>query len=211
MEPYELWEAYPKLYHMAESGSWPSIQAHGLLSTSALLDLYMISGAERRALESERRPESVTISHHEFGTAVIRDQKPINEKSLRKCLTDMSPREWSELLNHKVFFWLTEERLNRLLSARAYRAKSHAVLTVETRKLVERHERQITLSRINSGSVIYGVGQRGRETFKTIGDVNRIGSIAELAIDYAVDDIADLVLVVEERRGSQPPAVLWQH
>ena len=122
----------------------------------------------------------------------------------------MAPREWYEMLNHKVFFWLTEERLKRLLAARAYRAKSHTVLTVETRTLVEKHEKQITLSHINSGSVIYGVGKRGKETFKPIGDVDRPRGVAELAIDYAVHDIADLVLVVEERKGNQTPVVLWK-
>ena len=35
---------YPPLYHMAAEGSWPSIQRHGLLSTSALLDLYEVCG-----------------------------------------------------------------------------------------------------------------------------------------------------------------------
>ena len=43
----ELIRDCPTLYHMAECGSWPSIRRHGLLSTSALLDLYGVQGAER--------------------------------------------------------------------------------------------------------------------------------------------------------------------
>ena len=36
----ELLSDCPTLYHMAEDRSWPSIRHRGLLSTTALLDLY---------------------------------------------------------------------------------------------------------------------------------------------------------------------------
>jgi hypothetical protein len=42
---------YPRLFHMSHSGSWPSIQQHGLLSTTALLDLFEVKGKERESLE----------------------------------------------------------------------------------------------------------------------------------------------------------------
>jgi len=44
-----------------------------------------------------------------------------------------------ETLNGKVFFWLTAERLTRLLSARAYRTNTHCVLTMETLPLVRKY------------------------------------------------------------------------
>ena len=81
----ELVEHFPRLYHMAESGTWPSIKAHGLLSTSALLELYGVNGEERRRIEGHRRQESITIRHDEHGSAVIRDQKPISESALQKA------------------------------------------------------------------------------------------------------------------------------
>ena len=37
----------PTLYHMAEGGGWPAIRQHGLLSTSALLNLYGVEGPQR--------------------------------------------------------------------------------------------------------------------------------------------------------------------
>jgi len=64
---------------MAEAGSWPSIRRHGLLSTSALLDLFEVTGVERVRLESQRRPETVKIEHPEHGEALIRDQKPLRK------------------------------------------------------------------------------------------------------------------------------------
>ena len=110
MEAAELIERYPRVYHMAEDHSWPSIERHGLLSTSALLDLYEISGAARRAIESARRASSVTITHQRHGTAVVRDQKPMHESALARCLDDeMTPAQWYRLLNAKVFFWPTKE------------------------------------------------------------------------------------------------------
>ena len=54
---------YPRLYHMAECGSWPSIKRHGLLSTSALLDLFEVSDAERFSIESTWRSREVTVEH----------------------------------------------------------------------------------------------------------------------------------------------------
>lgn len=104
----ELLRDCPTLYHMAERGSWPSIREHGLLSTSALLDLYGAQGAERAAIEGQRRPGPVTIERPAFGRAVIRDQKPMSDAGLRRCLTDgLTPEDWYRLLNGKVFFWLT--------------------------------------------------------------------------------------------------------
>src|SRR4051812_10996812 len=107
----ELIKHYPVLFHMAESGSWPSVMRHGLLSTSALLDLCGINGNERERIESERRPDSVSITGREFGPAVIRDNKPMSDAGLLRSLDGYTPREWYRLLNGFVFFWTRQERL----------------------------------------------------------------------------------------------------
>lgn len=52
---------YPRLYHMAEAGTWPSIKQHGLLSTLAVLDRYGIAGPQRLVLETQHRPSKVTV------------------------------------------------------------------------------------------------------------------------------------------------------
>lgn len=105
---------------MAEAGSWPAIQRHGLLSTSALLDLLEVDGDRRERIESARRPESVTITHPVYGAAFIRDQIPLREGRLEQCLVGLMPSEWYRELNRRVFFWLDEERVGRLLRGRAY-------------------------------------------------------------------------------------------
>ena len=201
---------FPVLYHMSEAGSWESIRRHGLLSTSALLDLFEYSGAQRGAIEAHRRPKSIQISHPVHGTATIRDQAPISDAALERWLIDMSPTDWYRLLNARVFFWLGRRRLETLLGARLYRGQAHDVLTVDTAALVENHVHRISLARINTGATHRGGSPRGSNTFSSVKSfpfraVRRSAasvaeSIAELAVDHSVSDIEELVIRVERVR-----------
>lgn len=216
MKSDELVQRYPQVFHMADAGAWPGIKAHGLLSTEALLDLYGVSGDERERLLAAIRPESVTLSDPVLGPAVVRDNKPLNEKKLAVCLEDLDVPSFLRLLNGRVFFWLTPKRLEDLLGARAYRDRSHLVLTVDTAALVQRHQSSISLSPINSGSTAYDAKARGSTTFKSIEDYpyderRRIrgpsGAIAELTVSHSVPDIADLLIGAEIRHpgGKREP------
>src|SRR5262245_5241744 len=98
-----------QILHMTEASNWPSIEQHGLLSTSGLLDLANVRGAERVCLERQQRRERVVLPN----SVVIRDQKPMPPAGLARCLIGASPDAWYALLNSKVFFWLDPERLNR--------------------------------------------------------------------------------------------------
>ena len=165
----ELIAKYPRLYHMAESGTWASIRNHGLLSTVALLDLFEINGDRRAKLLGERRANSEPLEHPLHGCATIRDNKVLQDHLLEKCLLNgLTPRQWYEMLNVRVFFWPTEKRLYGLLTARPYRNRSHCVLEVDTAELVAKYEQQISLSPINSGSTIFNPAKRGLETFRRI-------------------------------------------
>lgn len=204
---------------MAEAGTWPSIRERGLLSTSALLDLYGIEGEDRRQIEECRRPECVTIEHDIYGPAVIRDQKPMSEKALRKCLKGMTPTQWYRLLNSRVFFWLTAERVARLLSARAYRDREHTVLTIDTARLLQNHEAEVTLSPINSGSTVYNPQPRGADTFQSLANYpfgawrkkrGRTTAIAELAVGHEVRDISEMVIRVERRKETRVLEVIFE-
>jgi len=214
MTPQEFAERHPILYHMAEQGSWESIREHGLLSTTALLDLFELAGPEREAIESAHRPASVQISHPRYGVAVVRDQKPMSETKLRSCLIGMEPRQWYELLNRRVFFWPTSERLIRLLNARAYRNSPHVVIEVETSILLEQRLNQTTLSPINSGSTVYSPVPRGRETFQSLSDYPqdwwRARRLGEVAVDFGIPNIADVATSVEEWEGSSKLRTVWR-
>lgn len=130
----------------------------------------------------------------------------------------MTPAEWCETLNRRVFFWMTERRLHRLLNGQLYRESDHDVLTVDTAQLLKRHRERVTLAPYNTGATVQTAPERGSNTFKCIEDYDfdywrrkrsRQDAIVELAVDYAVPDIAELVVRVERRRGAQILKVLW--
>ncbi len=196
---------YPKLYHMAERGSWPNIKRHGLLSTSALLDLFAVTGRQRVEIESRWRRQSVAIEHSEHGEALIRDQGPMHPNSLEPLLDGVTVQGWYELLNGKTFFWTSEERLRWFLNAKAYRGHAHDVVTVDTAEMVRRHAERVTLAPINTGSTLGARHRRGPRTFQRIEDFPlERRRVVELAVDYRVPDIADFTLSVAGRRGKGP-------
>ena len=165
----ELITDHPLLYHMAEDGSWPTIREHGLMSTSAILDFYELQGDYRSQIESARRPETIHLQGGIGISIAVRDQKPMLDSGLVRCLEDgLSPSEWYGILNQRTFFWLTEERLNRLLCAGSYSGSLHDVLVVDTRSLVQTHHDAITLSPMNSGNTRPFPHPRGLRTFLPI-------------------------------------------
>ena len=200
MEPKDLVGRYPRLFHMAADKSWPSIVDHGLLSTTALLDLFEVTGDERATIEAARRPECAVVAHAVHGRAVIRDNKPLLEGRLAGCLEDgLTPSEWYCLLNSRVFFWPTEDRLRTLMGAEAYQASAKVVITVDTRALVARHARRMTLSTINSGATRPFARPRGLRTFVPLADFDwearrhrGKNAVAEVAVDYSVPDIVEV-------------------
>jgi hypothetical protein len=211
LDPERLASRYPVLYHMAEDGSWESIRRLGLLSTSALLDRFEVEGERRYAIESIRRPEIVVLEHSELGTALVRDNKPMQEKALGRCLYGMTPGEWYEHLNRKVFFWVERKRLLRLLGARAYRDRTHLVLEVDAAALLRRHVGRVMLSPINSGATFaMGPAPRGPGTFRRVADHPEGKPIVELAVDYAVPDIADLTFTVSRWHGAEKLKDVWR-
>lgn len=211
MDPERLALRYPVLFHMAEDGSWESIRERGLLSTSALLALFEVEGEERFAIESARRPEIVELKHPEHGVALVRDNKPMQEKALERCLHGMTPREWYEHLNWRVFFWVEQKRLLKLLGARAYRDRPHLVLEVDTAALLGRHAERVTLSSINSGATFaMNPAPRGPDTFRRISDHPKGKTVVELAVDYAVPDVAGFVLSVSRWHGAEKVGEVWR-
>ena len=197
----------PVLYHMAEQGAWPSIRKHGLLSTEALLDLFEVHGSRRERILGSRRTHSETISHPRHGIAVIRDQKPMDDKGLKRCLPeDITPEDWYRLLNRKVFFWATLDRLETLL--KAYCESRHTILLVDTVALVRCYGDEIAVTTMNTGATKPIPHPRGYDSFVKWSKFDyhasrlkrgKAKAIAEVTVGYAVRDIAPMVKRVEER------------
>lgn len=216
----ELLADCPILFHMAEHGSWSSILARGLLSTTALLDLYEVDGEERNRIEAKRRPAGIPLHHPNLPGAVVRDQIPMDDNGLVRCLPpQISPSDWYRLLNGKVFFWWTRARLLRLLGAGAYRGRIHDVLLVEAQPLVAAYHDSIWFCPMNSGCTKPVPHPRGEDTFCRIKDYpysewrkrrRRGERVVELAVDYAIPDIGNYVLRVVTMQGDQELCTIYQ-
>ena len=199
---HRLASKYPKLYHMADKRNWDNICQHGLLSTTALLDLFEYKGQARFEIESQLRLKTFRITHATHGVACIRDQDPMRDRPedgicLDKCLVGIAPQQWFEFLNKKVFFWTDLTGLNFMLGARLYRDRSHSVITVDTQNLMDRYAKKISLSSLNSGS-LYRCKPRSLDTFKPISQYPQMRWVTELVVDYSIPDILDLTVSVEE-------------
>jgi hypothetical protein len=215
----ELTAFYPRAYHMAEFGTWDSIKEYGLLSTSALLDLFKVTGDRRLELESNHRPKSETIIHPiNCSSAVVRDQKVLRVSALEKCLSGATLREWYELLNGKTFFWVHQNRLIKLLKGREYRNRQHCVITVDTAKLLQSHSSRARLSPINSGSTIFRPVKRSPAIFYTISEFpfhdrratrSLENTVVELAIQYSVPNIENVSILVEHWKGDKVVETVW--
>ena len=209
----ELLYDCPLLYHMAERGAWDGIKRFGLLSTSSLLDLYGVAGKKRFAIESQRRSEIIEITAPGLNSARIRDQLPMDDNGLRRCLPDTtSPQQWYEFLNRKVFFWLTRDRLDRMSSAKAYRDSEHEVLVLDSRELIGAYSENIWMCPINSGCTKPMPTPRSFKTFSRIGDYpyqywrrrrGRGERVVELSIDNSVPNVSSFVKRVYVVRGTR--------
>lgn len=214
----KLIKDHPYIFHMSAPGTWPSIRKHGLLSTTALLDFFEYDEETRRKIESSRRPDWVTISHPNRSNAMIRDQKPLSDCGLRKALPkDMSPACWYEILNSMVFFFPCKERLKRMLNV--YRKYRNTVLVVNTKSLLKTNEQSVYWSPINSGFTMNknskNIAYRDRNTFVRLGAEvplvrgRKRSNLVEIAVKYAVHDIADHVERVIEIGGGKAPETIW--
>jgi uncharacterized protein DUF7002 len=202
-ELHQLTRDCPFLYHMATRDSWPLIQKHGLLSTVKLAELFELSCYARIALTTQRRPKAALLSHPRLGKATVRDQIPLLERDLVRCLQDgLSPSDWYRILNERVFFWFTELRVQRLLCASANRLEEHVVLKLRSAELIRDHYVKIELSPINSGATRPFPAPRGRDTFLPIADYPyaewrkrrpKCEAAVELTVLGGVPNIADYV------------------
>ena len=158
----------PYLYHLTSRDNIERIKESFLLkSSSTLISSSGLSDEDKEELKQSRRPEGRIISCN--GNEVhIRDQKPLIEKSLRKCLTEgMTQEEYIKLLNSKVFFWPTKSRLKKHYGR--YKNDNISIIRVSTKDLFEIND-HIEYANINTGATrsvpfYRGAHPRGPNTF----------------------------------------------
>jgi hypothetical protein len=211
--PEELADMHPRLYHVTSPEAWPGIRRHGLLPTSSLLRLFEIPEVERLAIERRRRPESVLLTHPIHGEATITDNYPLHERKLAACLDDgLTPADWLEVLNQRVFFWSDVQSVDDLLHARLNRVRDRLVLVFDTLGVARRHGPRMELSPINSGSTLYQPARRGKATFvpllrhdyatfRRLRNMTKPDRIREVAIVGGIDTVDGLLIDHYVARG----------
>jgi hypothetical protein len=141
----------PILYHLTDKRNIKNLQHNGgmLYSTTELVSMSTLSKEEKVEIIRERRPIHKEITCN--GQLVhIRDQRPISIKNLQKCI----PMGWSigdyiQLLNEKVFFWPTLNRLNRHYNRYAH--EKPVIIKVDTAILFNLNP-QPEFCHLNSGA-----------------------------------------------------------
>lgn len=210
---------YPVVYHVADVQNWHGIQGRGLLSTSALLQLFDVGADDRIAYGSRRRTKSVTLRHKEHGHAVLRDQNPIDDAGLVRSLeAGLTPADWYERLNGHVFFWPNMARVQKFLNASEHRSSDHLLFALDTSRLLAAHREAILLSPINTGSTKPMPQPRGRNCFVPLDEypldwrLKKYGkrrAVAEVAVRTSVPDVFDFLLTVD-RVGKGRATAVWR-
>ena len=220
MDAADLIEFYPRLYHVTAVENWETIRQHGLLSTSTLLDLFEVDSDRRIRLEHQRRLDSELLVHPTHGQAILRDNKPLNESMLEKCLEDnLKPADWYAILALRVFFWTTCERLDLFL--KSYSDSDQLVIVVPTELLVKNHRDRIELSTINSGATRSVLHTRGLSTFVALSDFDfdaerrrlhrsREKVVAEVTVIGAIERLTEIASTAIGLSPSGSKEVMWQ-
>ncbi len=84
-------------------------------------------------------------------------------------------------------------------------------MKVYTSALLQRHADRVTLSPINSGATFaMNPTPRGPDTFRRIVNHRDDMPVIELAVDYAVPDIADFTISVSRWQGGEKVGVIYE-
>ena len=160
-------EHFPFLYHLTSKQNAENIIENKMLySTNSLIDM------------SQKSSDSAIKTHKRFTHTFIdvngkiislRDQRPISEVALPKCLTDgWSTGDFLHHLNDRVFMWPTLERLGRHF--KRYEIEKPVIFRFSTKDILKANP-HVKFCRLNSGatrpnSYLGGIApERGPNTF----------------------------------------------
>lgn len=157
----------PYLYHLTDQRNIENIvRTKTLFSTKKIVESSNINN--KTDFLRTRRPMHETVCMGNFD-CIIRDQRPISQLALSKCLTGgWRPSDFIEHLNKRVFFWCTTERLSRHFTR--YKHENPCIIRCDTADILQLN-RNIEYCRLNSGatrpnSFLGGIAPlRGYETF----------------------------------------------
>lgn len=140
---------------------------------------------------------------------------------LRRCLLDdLSPEDWYQILNQRVFFWPNCERVRSFLDTREHRYRRHLLIVVRTDRLIAHYRDRIELSPINSGATRSVEHKRGHSTFTALDDYDFDGwrkkrrsrkkAVAEVAVRGAVEKLTRIATSAVRLDPDGTREVIWR-
>jgi hypothetical protein len=174
------------LYHLTSSENATNILAtKTLFSANTLID--MTGDDLLQNIKQVRRPshQTIIIGDDRF---YLRDQRPISELALSKCLSnDWNVSDFLFHLNERVFMWPT---LNRLWKHfKRYEQENPTIFRFSTREILEANP-HVKFCRLNSGATrpnshLGGIAPlRGIESFVVAEQFDRrVGEVAEVTFE----------------------------
>jgi len=138
------------LYHLTDTLNWNNIRENRILfSAQTIVNRSHLEAEEKRYILHNRRPVHRIIEIDGISYS-LRDQRPISETNLRKCLTDgWTNEDYILFLNSRVFFW---PNLKRLWSHYGTYSHEHPIiLKVPTQTMLDLNH-NAEYCRLNSGA-----------------------------------------------------------
>jgi hypothetical protein len=186
MEINKFIEKHPFVYHLTNKNNLQQIINCGsLFSTNYLID--KSKKAEYLPIKRQKRPKHYEL---EIDGVIyfIRDQQPISEKALSKCLThNWICADFYEHLNNRVFMWPNLDRLWRHFNR--YKNENPIILRFDTFSILQKNK-NAKFCRLNSGatranSFLGGKPPaRGIDTFQSAEEYTfSISSVAEVTFE----------------------------
>ena len=175
---------------MTEPGAWPSIRAEGLASAAALVERF---GAAP-ALVAGRRPAAVTLHAPGRDPVVLRDNGVLHDGQLARCLEGMDVADFYRMLNARVYLWPTRQRVAgppggaRLPPPRPPRARAG-----HRRPAGPARRGGAPVPHQHGGDADQPAAPRPRHR-PPLAAWPRGRTVAEVTVEHAVPDAADLVL-----------------
>jgi hypothetical protein len=187
--------ARPFLYHLTSDNNYPLIIADRILySTNQLIHLSGNSSYQNIGTAKRFTHQEIFIGDQKY---MIRDQQPVSEIALSKCLTNgWTNSDFFHHLNDRVFMWPTLDRLRRHF--KRYAAENPVILRFDTRAILNANP-HVKFCRLNSGatrpnSYLGGVAPaRGQESFLPANLYQLpIGTIAEVTFEQQCNLIGNI-------------------
>lgn len=167
MEIEKFVQHTPYLYHLTSEQNAKRIVKEGkLYSANTLID--MTNNRSDKDIKRRKRfsHQALIINGEEV---LLRDQRPISEKALAKCLTDnWVVADFLYHLNDRVFMWPTIDRLTRHYNR--YENEKPVIFRFSTKDILEANP-HAKFARLNTGatranSYLGGKApERGKDTF----------------------------------------------